>query len=67
MDPTIVEPIIRQSSFTSTFTLLLPLAMAQLQLASVGCYFSDVAAGFHLAIIMHTHLFYISSDGIVDA
>ena len=41
--------------------------MAQLQLASVGCYFSHVAAGFHLAIMMHTHLFYISSDGIADA
>lgn len=67
MDPTIVEFIIRKSSFTSTFTLSRLLAMAQLQLASVGCYFSHVAAGFHLAIMMHTHLFYISSDGIVDA
>lgn len=67
MDPTIVEPIIRKSSFISTFTLSRLLAMAQLQLASVGCYFSYVAAGFHLAIMMHTHLFYISSDGIVDA
>lgn len=67
MDPTIVEPIIRKSSFISTFTLSRLLAMAQLQLASVGCYFRHVAAGFHLAIMMHTHLFYISSDGIVDA
>lgn len=67
MDSTIVELIIRKSSFTSTFTLSRLLAMAQLQLASVGCYFSHVAAGFHLAIMMYTHLFYISSDGIVDA
>ena len=67
MDPTIVELIIRKSSFTSTFTHSRLLAMAQLRLASVSCYFSRVAAGFHLAIMMHTHLFYISSDGIVDA
>ena len=67
MDPTIVELIIRKFSFTSTFTLSRLLAMAQLQLASVGCYFSHVVAGFYLAIMMHTHLFYILSDGIVDA
>lgn len=67
MGPTIVELIIRQSSFNSTFTISHPFTVAQLQLASFGCYFSHVTARFHLAIMMQTHLFYISSDGIAGA
>lgn len=67
MDPTIVELIIRQSGFISTFTISHQFAAAQLQLASFGCYFSHVTARFHLAIMMQTHLLCILSDGIVDA